>query len=144
VDRYVRLIERGVDPRHVLAMTFTRKAAAEMRDRVLAELNRRAGMNAAFAERWAELAERVTDIQVSTIDAFCFGLLREFPLEADVDPVFDVADETEMARFANEALDLTLRAVRGLIQDDEYVRLLLARVSTPILASAIASLLDRR
>jgi hypothetical protein len=32
VDRYVRLIEKGVDPRHILAITFTRKAAAEMRE----------------------------------------------------------------------------------------------------------------
>src|SRR4029079_4447537 len=34
VDRYARLIEQGVDPPHILAITFTRKAAAEMRDRV--------------------------------------------------------------------------------------------------------------
>jgi len=51
VDRYVRLIERGVDPRHILAMTFTRKAAAEMRDRVLAELRKRAETDAGFAKR---------------------------------------------------------------------------------------------
>ena len=68
----------------------------------------------------ARLRERIADIQISTIDAFCFGLLREFPLEADVDPGFEIADETEMARFANEALDLTLRAVaRGSCVDDE-------------------------
>ena len=40
VDRYVRLLASGVDPRHILAMTFTRKAAAEMRARVLATLRR--------------------------------------------------------------------------------------------------------
>jgi hypothetical protein len=40
VDRYVRLIEEGVDPDNILAITFTRKAAAEMRERVLAALRR--------------------------------------------------------------------------------------------------------
>jgi ATP-dependent helicase/nuclease subunit A len=144
VARYVRLIEAGVDPRHILAMTFTRKAAAEMRDRVLALLRRRAQEGALAPDRWRDLRDRIGDIQISTIDAFCFGLLREFPLEADVDPAFEIADETEMARFANEALDLTLRVARGLVTDDEHVRLLFARVKQPVLREAIGALLDRR
>lgn len=144
VDRYVRLIEAGIDPRHILAITFTRKAAAEMRDRVLATLGQRADRGELVAPLWRSLRDRIADIQISTIDAFCFGLLREFPLEADVDPAFEIADETEMARFANEALDLALRAARGLIAGDEPLRLLFARVKQPVLRSAVAGLLDRR
>jgi ATP-dependent helicase/nuclease subunit A len=144
VERYVRLVAEGVDPRHILAMTFTRKAAAEMRDRALAELRRRAERGELAAEIWNGLRARISDVQISTIDAFCFGLLREFPLEADVDPGFEIADETEMARFATEALDLTLRAARGLIVDDERVRLLFVRVKAPVLRDALALLLDRR
>jgi ATP-dependent helicase/nuclease subunit A len=144
VARYVRLIEAGVDPRHILAMTFTRKAAAEMRDRVLTLLRRRAQEGALRADRWRDLRNRIGDIQISTIDAFCFGLLREFPLEADVDPAFEIADETEMARFANEALDLTLRVARGLLKDDEHLRLLFTRVKQPVLREATSALLDRR
>ena len=144
VDRYVRLIEAQVDPQNILAITFTRKAAAEMRERVIAELARRAAAGFITPERWRELTERVGDIQISTIDAFCFSLLREFPLEADVDPAFDVADETEMARFAREAMERTLQIVRGLVAEDEAVRLLLAQVRTPTLVQAVASLLDRR
>ena len=81
VDRYVRLLEAGVDPRHILAITFTRKAAAEMRERVLAELNRRAAAGAWTPAAWRALRVDLADMQISTIDAFCFALLREFPLE---------------------------------------------------------------
>src|SRR5205085_3547319 len=71
VDRYVRLLEKGVDPRHILAITFTRKAAAEMRERVIVKLRDGARQDARAAARWRALRERVTDIQISTIDAFC-------------------------------------------------------------------------
>jgi ATP-dependent helicase/nuclease subunit A len=144
VDRYVRLIEKGVDPRHILAITFTRKAAAEMRERVLVELARQAATSVRMAERWNALRDRIADIQISTIDAFCFGLLREFPLEADVDPGFEIADETEMARFQSEAIELTLRAARHLMASDERVRLLFARVKLPVLKDALGTLVDRR
>ena len=132
VDRYVRLIRLGVGPRHILAITFTRKAAAEMRERILEEL--RDEMPAAV----------LADIQVATIDAFCFGLLREFPLEAGVDPGFEIADETEMARFATEALDVTMRIARGVVVRDQNVRLLFMRIKAPVLAEVLAQLLDRR
>jgi ATP-dependent helicase/nuclease subunit A len=144
VDRYVRLIEAGVDPKHILAMTFTRKAAAEMRDRVVTELRRQATESPRMAARWAALEDHLTDVNILTIDAFCFGLLREFPLEADVDPAFEIADETEMARYVNEAIDLTFRAARSLLARDEHVRLLFAKVRLNGLRGALAQLLDRR
>ncbi len=132
VDRYVRLIRDGVSPRHILAITFTRKAAAEMRERILSQL------------RDAVPATTLAEIQIATIDAFCYGLLREFPLEADVDPGFDIADETEMARFAAEALDVTLRIARGLVTRQEPLRLLFTRVKPRTLRIALARLLDSR
>ncbi|MEY4094219.1 MAG: ATP-dependent helicase/nuclease subunit, partial [Acidobacteriota bacterium] len=105
VDRYVRLLEAGVAPRNILAITFTRKAAAEMRQRVMATLRQRHREGGIPAARWREIRDAFGDIGISTIDAFCLSLLHEFPLEAGVDPGFDLADETETPRFIEASLD---------------------------------------
>src|ERR671918_242034 len=105
VDRYVRLLEAGVAPRNILAITFTRKAAAEMRQRILATLRQRQREGGISPARWREIRDAFGDIAISTIDAFCLSLLHEFPLEAGVDPGFDLADETETPRFIEASLD---------------------------------------
>ena len=84
VERYVNLLRAGVDPDHILAITFTRKAAAEMRERIIDRLREAARLSQFDAGRWRELKERLGEIAISTIDAFCLSLLREFPLESDV------------------------------------------------------------
>ncbi|MCX6546050.1 MAG: UvrD-helicase domain-containing protein [Acidobacteria bacterium] len=86
VGRYVNLIRLGVDPANILAITFTRKAAAEMRERIVEELRRASTESPEDAERWRILRDRLNEIAICTIDAFCLLLLREFPLEADLEP----------------------------------------------------------
>ncbi len=138
VDRYLALLAAGVDPRHILAITFTRKAAAEMRERIVADLQVR------HPAVWQSLRDRASEIAVSTIDAFCFSLLREFPLEAGLDPGFTLADETEVARLVEMSLDRTLRDCRERAPFDEGIRLVLAQMTLPRLAEGLRALLERR
>ena len=145
VDRYVRLVvEAGVAPRHILAITFTRKAAAEMRQRVLETLKARHREGALAGERWREVRDAFPEITISTIDAFCLSLLHEFPLEAGVDPGFDLADETETPRLAAAAIDRALRVGRALAADDPDVALVFADLGEPAIRRGLAVLLDRR
>src|SRR5688572_8088793 len=144
VDRYLNLLSRGVDPANILAITFTRKAAAEMRARILSELHKRAELDGPDRKLWREVRERSGDIAISTIDAFCLSLLREFPLEANLDPGFEMADGTQVPRLMEEALDRALDIGRGLSKTDDYVRLLFAELREQRLRDGLANMIDRR
>jgi ATP-dependent helicase/nuclease subunit A len=144
VDRYVRLLEAGVAPRNILAITFTRKAAAEMRQRVMATLRQRQREGGIPPARWREIRDAFGEISISTIDAFCLSLLHEFPLEAGVDPGFDLADETETPRFIEASLDSALAIGRAVSLADSDVALLFTELGEPRLRKALTALLDRR
>ncbi|MFN8162731.1 MAG: UvrD-helicase domain-containing protein [Solirubrobacterales bacterium] len=103
VDRYCRLVcDAGVSPDAILAFTFTDKAAAELRQRIRAELARRAGQG---SERAAELLTGIGGAWVTTIHGFCNRVLAAHPVAAGIDPGFRVLDAPESARAAREAFD---------------------------------------
>jgi ATP-dependent helicase/nuclease subunit A len=144
VDRYVNLVRAGVEPRNILAITFTRKAASEMRERILTTLRRAAEEGGIQPAVWKSLRDHLQDVSISTIDAFCLSLLREFPLEADLDPGFGMADETESLRLVDESLDRTLRICRSAALSDPSVALVLARLGEWQLREGLRGLIDRR
>src|SRR5258708_823631 len=57
VDRYINLLRAGVDPSNILAITFTRKAAAEMRERIVTTLRASAARGDIPSVRWRELRD---------------------------------------------------------------------------------------
>jgi ATP-dependent helicase/nuclease subunit A len=82
VERMLALIARGTPAEQIAAVTFTRKAAAELRERFEEQLEARGlpGRDLTF---------------IGTIHAFCGRLLREHPLEAGLDPSFVEVDEEQ-------------------------------------------------
>ncbi len=97
VERFVRaVLEDGAAVESILAITFTEKAAAEMKARVrrrFLELGRRDEARAAEGA-W-----------ISTIDGLCARILRAHALSAGIDPDFRVLDQLEADRLALEAFD---------------------------------------
>ena len=79
VEVYVNLLEQGVDPMRIVAVTFTEKAAAEMRDRIRAALYSKPG-------QWMKTIAMLPNAPISTIHGFCGMLLREHAFELQLDP----------------------------------------------------------
>ena len=99
VERFRRLVcEAGISPSRILAITFTEKAATNMKQK-LAE---------AFRDR-PEDRRQLERAYVSTVHGFCMRLLRENAIFAGIDPEFRVMDERQADHAAgvavNEALD---------------------------------------
>ena len=106
VERFIDLVQRdGVSPLDILAITFTEKGAAEMKERIVRRFEDRADVR---NRRQAEAA------YISTIHGFCSRILRENPLAARLDPSFRVMDEVTRNVFLDEHLE-------RLYTDDWYV-----------------------
>jgi len=97
VERFVRsVLEDGLEVGSILTITFTEKAAAEMRDRIRRRLR----------EVGADEAARATEgAFISTIHGFCARVLRAHALAAGLDPAFVVLDAQDADRLADTAFD---------------------------------------
>jgi ATP-dependent helicase/nuclease subunit A len=99
VERFVRAVDAGVDVDSILVITYTDRAAAELRSRIrarLAELGR------------PELMRELDGAWISTIHGFCMRLLKQYPFAAGLDPRFRVLDESQAAVLRVEAFDEAL------------------------------------
>ncbi|ESQ90812.1 double-strand break repair helicase AddA [Asticcacaulis sp. AC460] len=130
VNRVARLLLSRADPEHILCVTYTKAAAAEMQDRLFQQLGGWAVADddqlIADLERigeathdlpraralFAKALETPGGLKIQTIHAFCEKLLRRFPLEARLSPAFKVLDDLvgeDLAEAATTAV-LTLDA----------------------------------
>ena len=84
--RYIALLKAGVDVERILAITFTDKAAAEMKQRILRILKDE------DEELFKKILEKMSLMRVSTIHSFCGNLLRRFSFEASIAPDYEIDD----------------------------------------------------
>jgi ATP-dependent helicase/nuclease subunit A len=115
VERFVEAVcDRGLDVESILVITYTKRAAGELRARIRQELRRRGR---------ADLARSLDGAWISTIHGFCNRLLKAYPFEAGLDPRFRELDDAQASVLSSEAFDEALAAFCA-PGDDERARLL--------------------
>lgn len=111
VARYLHILreKNDINVDQIVAITFTNRAANEMRTRLRSELDRL--MRAAGPEersKWLRHKRALDGGVITTFHGFCARLLREFPLEAEIDPQFTLLDETQSAMLIETVTEETL------------------------------------
>src|SRR5207247_963887 len=145
VRRIVRILAEGrADVTSIVAVTFTEKAAGELKLRLRQELEdtrTKAADNADVRARLEHALNNLEEAHVSTIHGFCAELLRERPVEARVDPLFDVLTETQAARLYERAFNGWLQ--KALADPPEGIRRALRRTSGSWVGGFDAGPIDR-
>jgi ATP-dependent helicase/nuclease subunit A len=109
VNRIVSVIESGRGQlSQIVAVTFTEKAAGELKLRLRAEIEKArhdAEVDGDVRRHLDKALEQLEEARIGTIHSFCADLLRERPVEARVDPMFEVAPEDVASEMFDSAFD---------------------------------------
>ena len=110
VERFVRAVcEEGLDVESLLVITYTRKAAGELRSRI----------RAALVERGRpDLARELDGAWISTVHGFCNRLLKAHPFAVGLDPRFRELDDAGAAVLRGEAFEEALAAFCAGAEED--------------------------
>jgi ATP-dependent helicase/nuclease subunit A len=111
VERYLHILRenKNLNIDQIVAITFTNRAANEMRERLRKDLDRiLAGCSGDERQRWMRYKRTLDGAVIDTIHGFCALLLREFPVEARIDPQFMLLDAHDAAILLEAAVEETL------------------------------------
>lgn len=125
VDRYLKILREGnVDPQEIVAITFTEKAAAEMKERIIEELSPQEERDDSEQNNSLQrFREKMSTAHISTIHAFCSRILREFPFQAGVPANFSILQGIDQKLSLQQITRETLRDIATDLNDPHRKKL---------------------
>jgi ATP-dependent helicase/nuclease subunit A len=140
VERYLEILRtQKVSVDNIVAITFTNRAANEMRQRVREEID---GLlrttQGEGRKKWLRHKRALESAVVTTIHGYCSRLLHEFPVEANIDPQFLLLDEHQAAMMLEAVVEETL--TEAIQHGNEKIVQMAQGLGRGVLAGALADL----
>lgn len=147
VARFMYILEQSLaqkkplEAANILAITFTRKAAGEMKTRIRQSISDKINEDKLNASFWRKQLQNLERAQITTIHGLCSRILRENPVEAQLDPGFTVAEDFEGQQFVKDCVARYLR--QALTQDNAALRRLLHIYGAASFTTQVSGLLPQ-
>ena len=147
VARFMYILEQSLaqkkplEAANILAITFTRKAAGEMKTRIRQSISDKINEDKLNASFWRKQLQNLERAQITTIHGLCSRILRENPVEAQLDPGFTVAEDFEGQQFVKDCVARYLR--QALTQENAALRRLLHIYGASSFTTQVSSLLPQ-
>jgi ATP-dependent helicase/nuclease subunit A len=125
----------------LLVVTFTDKAAVEMKERIYGAIERE--LAGSGDPHFQKLKDTFLNNHISTFHGFCAALLREYPIEADIDPYFRVLDETDKLFLLRKSINRSLKELAA-DKSNPDIQLLSEEFSRSALGNSIFEIIQRR
>ena len=141
VSRFIELLkQKRAEVDQIMALTFTKKAAAEMQERIRKEIIEREEKADNFAQKkyWYQQKLNLNSATISTFHSFAANILRQYPVISDVDPEFQVLEENEAAELLEEAINEVIE--EGLNEEKDNVMKLVRTYNIYFLSDKLTSI----
>ena len=149
VERYLKILREGnANPQEIVAITFTEKAAAEMKERIIEELSPQEERDGSEQDNSLQgFREKMSTAHISTIHAFCSRILREYPFQAGVPANFSILQGIDQKLSLHQIIRETLKDIAINLNDPhraELTRLLRRYGGQKKLVDFLSTMINQR
>ncbi|WP_169896876.1 UvrD-helicase domain-containing protein, partial [Clostridium chromiireducens] len=116
-NRYLRLLDSGIGIEEIIAITFTEKAALEMKERIRGAIVEKLENSNEDKKKWQLALDKLSRANISTIHSFCAKVIRENAASLGIDFKFNIINEIDKKSVLYEAIDKSLEMA---ISSGEY------------------------
>ncbi|MBE0572323.1 MAG: UvrD-helicase domain-containing protein [Ignavibacteriaceae bacterium] len=147
-QRFLEIIINTTTPlSQVAAITFTEKAAGELYKRISEELNKLLLITTddELRHRIEKIRKQLVSAKISTIHSFCMDLLKEFPVEAEIDANFIPINAQKTSELVDLAIETRLREMLKSTKEQSDVKYLIRLLGSKVnLVSELSELINKR